>query len=138
LLLNLTRPAFATPLTVSSVACTASVTVTTTTETVLCTTAGITASTGQVIRLIALTDFTSGTGTTSLTVRFRRGATATGTLVGPQDAVQTTAGNTIARSAEAEDTPGEVSGQQYVLTVQQTAATANGTGLFTEIVALVY
>lgn len=132
------RPAAAAPFYAASIACTTSVTVTTTTETILCTSPGISTNPGQVVRIVALTDFTSGGSTTALTVRIRRGSVVTGTLVGPQDAVQTTAGNTIARSAQAEDSPGEVSGQQYVLTIQQTGAVANGTGLFSEILVLVF
>lgn len=126
------------PAYVYSVACTSAVTITTTTETVLCTLPGVTTSPGEVIRLVALADITSGTGTTAITVRFHRGLTVGGTLVGPQDAVQTTAGNTIARSAEAEDSPGEVVGLPYVLTAQQTAATGNGSGLFSELMAIVF
>jgi hypothetical protein len=137
LLAGLVAPAAAT-LTVTSTPCTTSVTVTTTTETVLCTLSGLSASNGQVIRLIATSQFTSGTSTTALTFRIRRGTGITGTVVGPAAALTTTATNVVQVTHVVEDSPGEVSGQQYVLTVQQTAAAANGSGTFAEIVAIVF
>lgn len=131
-------PAVAPPLTIWSAPCTASVTITTTTETVLCTLVVQTVNPGQFVRLVGSAQVTLGTGATALTLRWRRGATTAGTLVGPANAIQGTAGNTVQLAHEVEDTPGEVSAQSYVLTAQQTAATANGTGLFSELLAMVF
>lgn len=71
-----------------------------------------------------------GTATTGITVRIRKGSDATGALVGEAnlEAVEGAAGSTEDHVIETEDRPsGEYTGQQFVLTVQQTAATGAGT-----------
>lgn len=72
---------------------------------------------------------TIGTGGTAVTPRIRRGTSVSGTLVGEGNAIQGTAGNTVLVGIAVNDTPGEVSSLDYVVTVQQTAATADGTVL---------
>lgn len=72
-------------------------------------------------------NMTIGTAGTAVTVRVRQGALVTGTLVGVAQAQTVTAGNTVnIPIAELDPTLVQV-GAQYVVTVQQTAATANGT-----------
>lgn len=102
--------------------------VTTTTETIALTTAAIsTPGPGTNVSIQGIIEMTYGTGTTAVTVRVRRGTTITGTLVGEGNAYTVAAGNTSEQTFSVEDTPGEVAGQAYVVTVQQTGATANGT-----------
>jgi|SRR6267154_6262283 len=70
----------------------------------------------------------AGTGTTSLVYRLRRGTTIAGVLIGLNqwaDVVSATFG--IFNSGVYIDNPGAVSGQQYSLTVAQTAATGAAT-----------
>lgn len=84
---------------------------------------------GARIKLTGFAQVTAGTATTALTMRIRRGTDATGTLVGEGNPIQggVAAGSTSEVVLEVTDTPaGEVAQQSYVVTVQQTAATANG------------
>jgi hypothetical protein len=107
--------------------------VTTTTETVVLTLPAVsTNGPGDTVSIQGIVDMTYGTGTTAVTVRVRRGTGITGTLVGTADPWNVTAGNTSEQTFAVEDTPGEVAGQAYVVTVQQTAATANGSVLHAE------
>ncbi len=136
--LSLAAPAAAPPMLMYSAPCTTAVTITTTTEAVLCTVSVSTAGTSQVVRLWGMAQVTVGTGGTALTFRWRRGSTITGTLVGVATAVQVTAGNTVQLAHAAEDTGFEFTLQPYALTVQQTAATGNGSGVFSELIAIVF
>lgn len=100
----------------------------TTTETVLATVAGVSTQTADaVLTLEAVAQISTGTGTTSGTLRVRRGVDATGALVGVAQAETVTAGNTIDMELQVVDTPGEVAGQSYVVTYQATGASANST-----------
>lgn len=125
------------PFIVYSTHCTATVTVTTTTETSACTLTGVNAEAGQVVRIEFAAQMTSGTGTTAITVRVRRGSGTGGALVGPANALTATAGNTSILTYQVEDSPGAVAVFPYSVTVQQTGATANGSVLDTEIFAFV-
>lgn len=86
-----------------------------------------TGSGAEEITISGTISLTTGTGTTSVTIRCRRGNGITGTVVGE------TVPHTIGAAASVNlpysfpDTPGEVAGQLYTLTVQQTGASANGT-----------
>lgn len=114
---------------------TGDITVVTTTETILATIASVnTPRPGCKVQLFAFGQFTSGANTTGLTFRWRRGATITDTVVGESNVeqIEAAAGSTEGHSVAVEDTPGEVAGQTYVFTVQATAASANGSGLFSE------
>lgn len=73
-------------------------------------------------------DILAGTTTSALVFRLRRGTTVAGTLINAAAWTHTlAAGNSAAISGAYFDTPGAVAGQQYSLTVSQTAATAAGT-----------
>lgn len=72
-------------------------------------------------------NLTVGTGGTAATVRVRRGVDITGALIGVAQAQTVTAGNTVnIPIAELDPTLVQV-GVTYVITLQQTAASANGT-----------
>lgn len=117
---------------------TANTTITTTTETVVATVPGLsTRDGGETVSLVGTVQVTIGTTGSALTPRLRRGTTATDTLVGEGNPVSATAGDTVTVTIQADDVPGEVAGQSYVLTVQQTAATGNGSALFAAVEALV-
>ena len=116
------------PLHLVSATCpSAGVTLTTTTEGSAVTSGGISTSPGQTVRVFGTAIITTGAGTTTVTLRIRRGSGIAGTSVGVPTAATVTAGNTVALSFGGEDSPGEVAGQQYSLTAQQAGATANGT-----------
>lgn len=119
---------------------TADVSVTTTTETVVATLSGVTLPrSGMTVQLNGWCELTAGTGTTAVTPRIRRGVDATGTLVGEGNAL---AGGVVAGSATpwdvaGNDTPGDLANGSYVLTVQQTGASANGTSLTAWLQAII-
>lgn len=83
---------------------------------------------GRRVAIRAWAQVTTGTNTTALTPRIRRGTTASDTLVGEANAeqIETAAGNTEGLEVQVTDTPGELAGGAYCLTVEQTAASANG------------
>lgn len=102
--------------------------VVTTTETVAATSPPVTsARPGQPVTLDANVTINSGTGTTGVNLICRRGTTTAGTQVGDTVTITATAGTRQTLSATWQDTPGDVASQQYVVTVTQTGATANGT-----------
>lgn len=104
-------------------------TLTTTAETVVATVTGVTTQGGgDRVRLRGWVQLLSGAATTTVTLRVRRGS-VTGTLVGEANPVTipTAAGGTDEYEIVTTDTPGEVAGQSYVLTVTQASATGNGT-----------
>lgn len=114
---------------------TANATITTTTETIIATISGVnTPRAGCKVHLVGFAQITTGTATTALTFRVRRGSTITDTVVAEANAeqIEAAAGSTEGHAVAFEDTPGEVAGQTYVLTVQQTAATGDGTAVFAE------
>jgi hypothetical protein len=116
-----------------SVQVTTNTTVVTTAETIVATTPAIsTPSPDTPVTISGVLSMTYGTGTTAVTVQVRRGTTVSGTLVGEANAWNVTAGNTSEQTFSVKDTPGDVAGQSYVITVTQTGATANGTVQFTE------
>lgn len=105
--------------------------VTATTETQAVLVSGVTTvRAGTKVLISAHVQMTVGTGGTAVTPRVRRGSDQTGTVVNEANAVTATAANVIDLDVMCEDTPGEVAGQEYELTVQQTAATAAGTVSF--------
>lgn len=104
--------------------------VVTTTETVVMTLPAISTAVGNSVAICANFTFTTGTGTTAVTIRVRRGTTITDTLVGEANPLNYAAAVTRDLSFSVVDNPGELAGQPYVVTIQQTAATANGTALF--------
>jgi len=105
----------------------------TTAETVVATLTGVsTPGPGYSVRLHGEAKVTTGTTTTAITLRVRRGSAITDPLVDEATAVQLEAaiGSTEDHDIMAQDdAPGELASQTYVLTVQQTAATANGSAV---------
>lgn len=108
----------------------ADTTLTTTSETVVATLDAPSPNrAGVVVTVRGWAQLTSGTGTTAVTARIRRGTTVGGDLVGEGNAVAATAGDTADHSISVDDTPGEVSSLSYVLTLEQTGASADGTAV---------
>lgn len=104
------------------------VAVATNVETVIATLPNVSLQGGQSIDLDGTVDITGGAGTTSVTLRIRRGVDATGALVGQPVQCNIAAGARDTRSIQATDSPpGDLAGASYVLTAQQTGGTANGT-----------
>lgn len=112
---------------------TANTTLVTTTETVCATVSGVnTYRPGETIRLRGEVKLTTGTATTAVTPRIRRDS-VTGTVVNEANAITVgaAAGSTESFEAQCEDSfSGEVAGQVYVLTLEQTGASANGTAVY--------
>lgn len=108
----------------------ADTTLTTTSETVVATLDAPSPNrAGVIVTVRGWAQLTSGTGTTAVTPRIRRGTTVSGDLVGEGNPVDVTAGDTADHSITTDDPPGEVSSLNYVLTLEQTGATADGTAV---------
>lgn len=105
-------------------------TITTTTETVIATLTGVsTSGPGRTVRLKGEVKMTTGTATTALTPRIRRDS-LTGAIThdATPEQVEVAAGLVESHDIVTGDTlAGEVFNATYVLTIQQTAATADGT-----------
>jgi hypothetical protein len=102
--------------------------VVTTAETAAVTSDPITPSTdGSELTISGVINITTGTSTTAVVVRVRRGVGVSGALVGETESQTIAAGASGNISYEVTDFPGAVAGQQYTASVVQTAATANGT-----------
>lgn len=116
----------------TSVDVTTDVPLVTTAETVVATLGGVsTSGPGRRVSLTGEFQITTGTNTTGLTIRIRRDS-LTGALVGEANPVQVeaAAGSTEDHDIEVTDTPTlEIFNANYVLTVQQVAASANGSVL---------
>jgi hypothetical protein len=106
------------------------VTLVTTAETVVGTITGIaTNQPGQTVGVRGKMNITLGTNTTAIVMRVRRD-NLTGTQVGETqtEQISSAAGSTEDHEIYREDlNAGEFSGRTYVVTVSQTAASANGT-----------
>lgn len=114
---------------------TSAVTVTTTSETVLDTSDILTLAPlgGEGNRVHGVLNFTTGAGTTAVVVRVRQN-TLTGTVVGNAQTVTAAAAATLSIPYDVLDVgAASTPVQQYVVTIQQTAATGNGTGNQTTI-----
>lgn len=99
----------------------------TTAETVIATLPGIsTPGADAKVMLEGQAAITAGTAATNVQLRIRRGTTAAGAQVGGTVQSAVAAGAQIGVGIQVDDNPGEVAGQQYVLTAQQVAATGNG------------
>lgn len=108
-------------------------------ETLCLTTPGISEpiDNGQVI-ILWTASITPGTSTTSLVFRLRRGALVTSPLVNLTTfSFTTVAANLTTVSGWYFDSPGIVAGQQYSLTVVQTADTVAGTWVDGALLAMV-
>ena len=108
-------------------------------ETVVLTTPGISEpiDNAQVL-LLWTASITPGTSTTSLVYRIRRGTTTGGALVNASTfSFTTVAANLTTVSGWYFDSPGTVAGQQYSLTVVQTADTVAGAWVDGALIAMV-
>lgn len=111
----------------------------TNTETVVATLSGINLPNGNGrIQLTGVAVVTSGTTTTAVVVRIRRG-TLTGTLVsdGTGQTVVTAAGDSNAYPVTGNDSQDAGMGYSYVLTVQNTGGGTGGTTVYATLSALV-
>lgn len=112
--------------------------VVTTAETVVGTLSGITTSRpGVTLKLKATLQITLGANTTGLTIRIRRDS-LTGTVVNEANVTQigTAAGSTETIDTMCDDPiSGEINNATYVVTIQQAAATANGSVLYSYLEA---
>lgn len=112
--------------------------VVTTAETVVATLAGVaTNQPGAQIQLRGQLTITTGTATTAVTLRIREDS-LTGTVVGEStpDSVEAAAGGTETHDIFGlHSAAGEYGSKTFVLTVQQAAATANGSVLQASLVA---
>jgi hypothetical protein len=81
--------------------------------------------------VLAWGQLTTGTNTTAVTPRIRRGTTTSGTLVGEANAeqVKAAAGSTETFVISVCEDRSDVATVDYNLTLQQTAASANGSAL---------
>lgn len=103
----------------------------TTAETVVATLAGVTTGRRQDVRLRGWVELTTGANTTAVTPRIRRGTSASGTLIGEGNPrqVAAVAGSTEELDIEAVDPSADLSDATYVLTLEQTGASANGSAI---------
>lgn len=105
-------------------------------ETVALVLPGISVPAGVQIIIEGFAALTTGAATTAVTARIRRGATAAGALVGQAAPVQIGAALLTSLGLQVGDLfAADVANQQYALTLQQTAATGNGSALFASIQA---
>jgi hypothetical protein len=80
----------------------------------------------SIVRVKGVINWVTGGSTTSVVVRLRRGTDATGTALAVASQVTVGAALAVNVALNCTDTPGEVAGQQYTLTAQQTAGAGNG------------
>lgn len=106
-------------------------TIVTTAETIIATLTGVATPRRQQVRLRGWGQITTGTTTTALTMRIRRGSAITDILIGEANPIQLAAavGSTEDVEIEAVDNGVDLANATYILTVVQVAATANGTAL---------
>lgn len=111
----------------------------TTAETVVATVSGISTPRAVNVQLRGWAQLTTGTNTTAVTPRIRRGTTITGTLIGEANPITlgAAAGSTEDFEVDVTDLGADVANATYVLTLQQTAASANGSCLQAAIEAYV-
>lgn len=111
----------------------------TTAETVVATVSGVTTGRAVNVQLRGWAQLTTGTNTTAVTPRIRRGTTIAGTLIGEGNPVTigAAAGSTEDFEVDVVDSGADIASASYVLTLQQTAASANGSCLQAAIEAYV-
>lgn len=68
---------------------------------------------------------TNATAATAVVVKIRKGTTTGGTQIGTTETVTATTSSKYGIPFAAKDTPGEVAGQNYVVTVAETGGGAN-------------
>ena len=117
------------------------VTLTTTSETVVVTSPVLVLPADRVqLYILAWGQLTTGTGTTTVTPRIRRGTTTGGTLIGEANAeqVKAAAGSTEPFLIALVDNVTDLVSVQYVFTLQQAGATADGTFLQGSMLVLAF
>lgn len=117
------------------------VTLTTTSETIIITSPVLVLPADRVqLYILAWAQLTTGTATTTVTPRIRRGALVTDTLIGEGNAedVKAAAGSTEPFLIALVDNVTDRVSVQYVFTLQQAAATGNGTALQASILVLAF
>lgn len=121
----------------ASVTVAADVTLVTTTETVVATLSGISTPRKRDITLKGWAQVTTGTSTTGVIMRIRRGTAITDTLVGEANTEQVSAaaGSTEGHDVETVDPGIDMASGSYVLTAQLVAASANGAVLQSTLTA---
>ena len=92
---------------------------------------------GKRIRIRGWAQVTAGVAATGITARIRSGQGVAGAVLGEGNPVTIAVGQTLPVSIEVEDVPGDVAGQAYTMTLQQVAATGNGSVLQAELTATV-
>jgi len=116
------------------------VTLTTTSETSIISSGAVTLPRANgIVVVIAWAQLTTGAATTTVTPRIRQGTATTGTLVGEANAVTigAAAGSTEVFTIFVSEERSNVANVQYNLTLQQAAATGNGTALQAGILVLI-
>jgi hypothetical protein len=111
---------------------TSNVTLTTTGETVIISSGAVKVpSQTCLVHVRAWAQLTTGTGTTAVTPRIRRNTTTSGTLVSEANAetLKAAAGGTEPFMVEATERRSDQDTVEYSLTLQQTGASGDGTGL---------
>lgn len=107
------------------------------TETVVATTPAVsTSGPGANVRLLFDLVCTPGTSATALVCKVERGTVAGGTQVGATKTITCVAATPIAVHMDVNDVIGEVAGQQWVLTILQTAGAANGSTAAVSAIAI--
>lgn len=104
-------------------------------ETVVATIDGVTTPRAVNVTLRGWAQLTTGAATTAVTPRIRRGTTIGGALIGEGNPINIGAAVTGDFELTVVDQAADVSGASYVLTLQQTAATGNGSCLQAAITA---
>jgi hypothetical protein len=125
---------------IGSAGATTDVSVVTTNETVAVTSDEVFVERGGArVVILAHCILTTGAATTTVTPRIRRGTTTAGTLIGEANAITigAVAGSNEHFNIFGVDEVAGVDSVQYSLTVQQAAASGNGTVLSSSIVVLV-
>lgn len=106
-------------------------------ETVVATSPAVsTSGPGANVRLICDMVVTPGTSTTALVIKVERGTVAGGTQVGATKTVTCVAATPIGVHIDVNDIIGEVAGQQWVVTILQTAGAANGSSAAVSVIAI--
>lgn len=122
-----------------SVVSTGGTSVTTTAETVGCTlTIPLVKFATTKLHLTGQVNDSTSASTTFTTVRIRRGSDSTGTLVGAANPVTTAASSLFTIPISGDDSPGDVVGQNYVVTVAGTASAGTGKIKFCYLGAVAY
>lgn len=118
---------------------TVNTTLVTTAETVVATVSGVSTGRALNVQVRGWAQLTTGTNTTAVTPRIRRGTTVSGTLIdeGNPITIGAAAGSTEDFDIDVTDEGADLASASYVLTLEQTGASANGTCLQAGIEAYV-